>query len=98
VCLSAERDGRETFLATVRHDGVEDPPRTALELAAGIGLIEPSAPRLPQEMSSRKPNFPNFHDESVTELGHENFGHSSKKPRRSLTRLHRSITLRAILT
>src|SRR3984893_866278 len=88
VCLSTERDGRETFPATVRHDGVEDPPRATLELAAGIGLIEPSAPRLHQEMSSRKPNFPNFHDDSVTELGHENFGHSSKKPTGSLTTLH----------
>src|SRR5260370_40093594 len=63
VCLSTERDGRETFPATVRHDGVEDAPRTILELAAGIGPIQPTLPRLQQEISNRVPDLPGFFHE-----------------------------------
>jgi hypothetical protein len=88
VCLSTERDGCETFPATVRHDGVEDAPRTTLDLTAGIVLIEAAIPRLGKEMSSCMPDLPHVHDASVTEIRHKNFGHSSKKPTASLTGLH----------
>src|SRR5689334_868743 len=60
MCLSTERDGRETFPATVRHDGVEDAARARLELTAGIGLIQPTIPRPYQETSNRTPELPGF--------------------------------------
>jgi hypothetical protein len=60
VCLSTGRDGRETLPATVRHDGDEDAPRSALELAAGIGRIQPAIPRLCQELSSCMQEFQDF--------------------------------------
>jgi hypothetical protein len=62
VRLSAERDGRETLPATVRHDRVEDPPGTTLELAAGIGLIQSAIPCLGQRASRGAPDVPDgFH-------------------------------------
>src|SRR5712692_7021608 len=63
MCLSTERDGRETFPASVRHDGVEDSPRATLELAAAIVLIEPATRRLNQETSNGVADLPDFfHD------------------------------------